>query len=200
MRDLDDLFARLHRSRFRSSFVLGPREHAYLEDRGLETVLVHARDFVARRLAPARPDNDGKQTPYRGHPVFIAQHATATCCRTCLAKWHGIPAGRALSAAEQEYVVAVIRRWLGASRACGSGPARSSEPQAGGAGRTAALPSAPDVERAPDRRCAAPDRAPQATRASTRHERPSLDLQQRGPDDPGGEGAAGGDRRARPRR
>ena len=119
MRDLDDVFARLHSSAFRRRFALGAREQAYLRDRGLGTVLAHAHDFVARRLAPARPVNDGKQTPYRGHPVFVAQHATAACCRTCLAKWHGIPAGRELSEAEQDHVVAAIGRWLRAQSEAG---------------------------------------------------------------------------------
>jgi hypothetical protein len=67
---------------------------------------------VPPRLAPASPPNDGKQTPFRGHPVFVAQHATATCCRTCLNKWHHIPAGRELTADEQGYAVAVIGEWL----------------------------------------------------------------------------------------
>ena len=93
-------------------FRLGPRERAYLDERGLALVLDHARDFVLKRLAPAEPPNDGKQTPMRGHPVFIAQHATATCCRSCLAKWHGIPAGRPLSDAEQQHVVLAIARWI----------------------------------------------------------------------------------------
>jgi len=47
-----------------------------------------ALDFITARLAPALLKNDGKQTPMRGHPVFIAQHATATCCRRCLWKWY----------------------------------------------------------------------------------------------------------------
>ena len=64
-------------------------------------------------LAPAVIPNDGRQTPMRGHPVFIAQHATACCCRKCLEKWHRIPAGRELSAAEQRYVVAVLMAWIG---------------------------------------------------------------------------------------
>lgn len=72
----------------------------------------HGRGFIAARLAPAQPRNDGRQTPMRGHPIFVAQHATATCCRSCLAKWHGIPASQALSDAEQNYVLAVIARWL----------------------------------------------------------------------------------------
>lgn len=112
MRDLDQLFAALRRSTFRQRFRLGAREQAYLRDKGLPVVLAHAGDFIAQRLAPAQPRNDGKQTPMRGHPVFIAQHATATCCRGCLAKWHGIPAGRELSAPEQAHAVAAIARWL----------------------------------------------------------------------------------------
>jgi hypothetical protein len=112
MKDQDDIFAKLGGSEFRRRFKLGEREHAYLESKGLETVLVHARDFVDRRLAPAQPQNDGKQTPFRGHPVFVAQHATATCCRSCLAKWHGIADGRNLSEDERLHVVSAIRRWL----------------------------------------------------------------------------------------
>ena len=112
MRDMDSIFLKLAASPFRSRFRLGPKEQAYLEARGLGTVLGHARDFVAKRLAPANPLNDGKQTPWRGHPVFVAQHGTGTCCRSCLARWHGIPSGRELSADEQSHVVAAIERWL----------------------------------------------------------------------------------------
>ncbi len=112
MTNLDPLFARLGRSTFRSRFRLGVKERQYCIDKGAPVIAEHAADFVARRLAPAFPPNDGKQTPMRGHPVFIAQHATATCCRGCLAKWHDIPAGAALSDTEQKYVVAVIYHWL----------------------------------------------------------------------------------------
>jgi Domain of unknown function (DUF4186) len=121
MRDLDDLFAALRGSTFRRRFRLGERDRAYLEAKGMETVLAHAADFVAQRLAPAEPRNDGKQTPWRGHPVFVAQHATATCCRGCLAKWHGIERGRDLTTEEQAHAVLAIGRWLGEH--C-SGPSR----------------------------------------------------------------------------
>ena len=63
-------------------------EREYLDRKGLDVVLAHAADFIEKRLAPAYPTNDGKQTPMRKHPVFVAQHATATCCRGCLEKWH----------------------------------------------------------------------------------------------------------------
>jgi len=112
VRSLDELFDVLAQSPFRRRFALGPKERAYLMTKGRAVVLEHAATFIAQRLAPAAPANDGKQTPMRGHPVFIAQHATATCCRGCLAKWHGIERGRELTPAEQAHVVAAITRWL----------------------------------------------------------------------------------------
>jgi Domain of unknown function (DUF4186) len=112
MRDLDQLFARLALSTFRAGFKLNAKDQHYLQSKGLSLVLDHAEDFVGKRLAPALPDNDGKQTPMRGHPVFVAQHATATCCRGCLQQWHQLPQGRALTLEEQAYIVVVIERWL----------------------------------------------------------------------------------------
>lgn len=112
MRDPDDLFSALGRSAFRSRFRLGTLELHYLATKGLPVVVDHAHQFVAKRLAPADPKNDGRQTPMRGHPVFIAQHATATCCRRCLAKWHLIPKGNELTQVEQAYVIKIITLWL----------------------------------------------------------------------------------------
>ena len=112
MRDLDELFAALQNSDFRRSFQLRGKDLDYLRSKGLSVVLAHAEDFIARRLAPAVIPNDGKQTPFRGHPVFVAQHATACCCRGCLEKWHRIPAGRALTEEEQKHVLATLERWL----------------------------------------------------------------------------------------
>lgn len=112
MRDLDAVFDALAKSAFRRRFALGVREGRYLRERGVETVVAQAHELIAKRLAPQAPLNDGKQTPFRGHPVFIARHATATCCRTCLAKWHGIAAGKVLDDAERRHVVDAIERWL----------------------------------------------------------------------------------------
>ncbi len=112
-RSMNELFQRLSKSAFRSRFQLKVNELTYIEAKGLPTIRRHAEDFVAKRLAAAEPLNDGKQTPMRGHPVFIAQHACAVCCRGCLEKWHGIPKHRKLSQAEQEYIVEVIMTWLG---------------------------------------------------------------------------------------
>jgi Domain of unknown function (DUF4186) len=109
---LDQKLDAIARHRFRSKFHLRGRERVTAELSGPSTMRLHARDFISRRLAPAEPDKDGRQTPYRGHPVFVAQHATATCCRTCLQRWHQIPKGQELSRAERAYVVDVICRWI----------------------------------------------------------------------------------------
>jgi hypothetical protein len=97
---------------FRAKFHLHGRERVTAELSSPSAIRLHAYDLIAQRLAPAQPDKDGKQTPYRGHPVFVAQHATATCCRSCLQRWHRIPQGQELSHAQRAYVVDVICRWI----------------------------------------------------------------------------------------
>jgi len=67
---------------------------------------------VNSRVEPDFPKNDGKQTPMKGHPVFIAQHATAACCRGCTQEWHGIEKGRLMNGSEVDYVVALIMGWI----------------------------------------------------------------------------------------
>lgn len=116
MRSLDMVFAGLARSPFRQKFRLRPRDFEDLTRIGMAHIEHHARLFVHDRLAPAQPRNEGRQTPMRGHPVFSAQHATATCCRKCLASWHDIPAGRGLTAAEEEHAVRAIMRWIAQQR------------------------------------------------------------------------------------
>ena len=106
------LFERLGNSKFRSSFHLKQADKEYVRGKGMEMIRQHARDFIAKREAPAVIPNDGKQTPMRGHPVFIAQHATATCCRECIRKWHKMQPGRELSQVQQEYLVDVIMTWI----------------------------------------------------------------------------------------
>lgn len=103
---------RLAASKFRSRFRLGERELLYLARRGRSAVAGECRGFLIRRLAPAQPRNDGRQTPMRGHPCFVAQHATGCCCRGCLSKWHHIPTGRELTGAELDRLTAILVRWI----------------------------------------------------------------------------------------
>ena len=84
----------------------------YVDSKGLDAIRQHAYDFIDRRLKPAVILNDGRQTPMKNHPVFIAQHATATCCRGCLEKWHHISKGRELTEEEVDQIVALIMAWI----------------------------------------------------------------------------------------
>ena len=93
-------------------FVLGDAEREYVASRGMEILRLHATDFVNKRLAPANPKNDGRQTPTKGHPVFIAQHATGCNDRDSLEEFFGIPKGTELSPEEVEKVVDVILLWI----------------------------------------------------------------------------------------
>ena len=108
----DEILYRLSKSNFRSSFHLRKYMINYIDEKGLDKIKEHAYDFIRKRLAPSVIPNDGKQTPMRGHPVFIAQHATATCCRGCLEKWHRIPKGRYLNKKEIDYIVNLIILWI----------------------------------------------------------------------------------------
>lgn len=111
-RRIENILNSLEKSKFRSSFKLGLKDIKYIEQKGMDTIVSHAKDFVASRLADKSKFKDGKQTPMHGHPVFIAQHATATCCRECLSKWHHIEHSHVLTNEEQEYVVSVIIAWI----------------------------------------------------------------------------------------
>ncbi len=99
-------------SKFRSSFHLTKKDILYIDKHGLEKICQDAYDIINKRLAPQVISNDGKQTPFHGHPVFIAQHATGCCCRTCLYKWHHISPNRSLTTNEINYIVAIIMTWI----------------------------------------------------------------------------------------
>ena len=108
----NQLFERLANSKFRSSFHLKQKDIDYINEKGLDVIKQHAQDFIAKREAPAYIPNDGKQTPTKGHPVFIAQHATATFCRECISKWHKIQSGKELGQIQKDYLVDVIMIWI----------------------------------------------------------------------------------------
>ena len=112
MQTIDEALAKLQKSKFRSGFHLTKKDIDYINEKGLGVIRTHAADFVAKRLAPAEIPNDGKQTPMRGHPVFVAQHACACCCRGCLNKWYRVPQGRALTRTEQQKTVNLLMAWI----------------------------------------------------------------------------------------
>lgn len=112
MQTIDEALLKLQNSKFRASFHLKEKDKEYVRTKGMETIRNHAKDFVKTRLAPAEILNDGKQTPMKGHPVFIAQHACACCCRGCLNKWYKVPKGKELTAVQQEKIVNLLMKWI----------------------------------------------------------------------------------------
>ena len=107
-----DVLDNLSKSKFRSSFHLRKYMISYINEKGFKKIKEHAYDFITKRLAPKDIPNDGKQTPMKGHPVFIAQHGTGTCCRKCISKWHNIPKGVELTTSQQNYIVDIIMEWI----------------------------------------------------------------------------------------
>lgn len=122
MQTIDEALQKLQTSPFRARFRLSEKDRAYVRAKGLPVIRRHARDFVRDRLAPAVIPNDGKQTPMRGHPVFLAQHACACCCRGCLQKWYKVPPGIALDEEQQEAIVNLLMAWIIRQMKAGNGP------------------------------------------------------------------------------
>lgn len=112
MSTIPQTLERLRRSTFRAKFHLSEKDRAYIEKNGIEVIRSHCKDFISKRLAPSLIPNDGKQTPMRGHPVFVAQHACACCCRGCLQKWYKIPKNIQLSDDQQNRIVNLLMYWI----------------------------------------------------------------------------------------
>lgn len=109
---MNKILTKLSNSKFRSKFKLSQKEKQYVFEKGIDTIKSHATDFIKQRISPANIPNDGKQTPMRNHPVFVAQHATACCCRNCIYKWHKFPKEIELSEEQQKYLVELIMIWI----------------------------------------------------------------------------------------
>ena len=103
---------KLSKSKFRNSFHLKERDIEYIKNKDINQIREHEHNFIIKRISPKIIENDGKQTPFKGHPVFIAQHACACCCRSCLYKWHKMPQNIELNDKQIEYIVNLIIAWI----------------------------------------------------------------------------------------
>ena len=112
MSTIEQTLERLKASNFRAKFHLSEKDKAYVKEKGMELLRSHCADIIQKRLAPAIIANDGKQTPMRGHPAFVAQHACACCCRSCLNKWYNVKIGVELSDSQQEKIVNLLMAWI----------------------------------------------------------------------------------------
>ncbi len=112
MQTIDEALFKLSKSKFRSSFHLTEKDKKIVRDKGIDVIEKHCAEIVKKRLAPAYIPNDGKQTPWRGYPVFVAQHACACCCRGCLNKWYRVPMGSELTDTQQKKIVRLLTEWI----------------------------------------------------------------------------------------
>ena len=112
MQTIEEALEKLQTSPFRARFHLSAKDCAYVREKGMDTIRQHTADFIRLRLSPAVIPNDGRQTPMRGHPALLAQHACACCCRGCLQKWYRIPPCRELTPRQQEKIVRLLMAWI----------------------------------------------------------------------------------------
>lgn len=110
--DINQILENLKKSKFRSSFHLRKYMIAYIDEKRMDVVRSHAAQFVNQKLGVYNPKTDGRQTPMKNHPVFIAMHACACCCRGCLEKWYHIPRERNLTEVEKERIINLLMTWI----------------------------------------------------------------------------------------
>ena len=110
--NITEALDKLKQSNFRSKFHLSKKDIDYINEKGLDKIREHATDIITSRLAPAYIPNDGKQTPVKGHPVFIAQHGCAMCCRGCMNKWYKVKKGVPLTSTQIEKCVNLLMAWI----------------------------------------------------------------------------------------
>jgi hypothetical protein len=109
--NIKNILQRLKRSKFRSLFHLKEKDILFIQEHGINKIRRDGLDLMTKRLK-IKTENDGRQTPWEGHPVFVAQHATATCCRKCIQKWHRISQEKKLSENEINYLVELAIFWI----------------------------------------------------------------------------------------
>jgi len=84
---------------------------------GLNELKAKVRPYLEKKIGRAQIWRDGTQTPKEGSAIHFGQHATATCCRKCMAYWHGIDRDRELTLAELDYAAGLVCAYLDARAA-----------------------------------------------------------------------------------
>lgn len=111
--EIENILNKLSKSKFRNSFHLNKKMKDYVIIKGIDKIKCDTYEIINSRIGPENPKNDGRQTPMKQvHPTFIAQHACACCCRSCLEKWHHIQKNKELTVEEVNYIVNVIIEWI----------------------------------------------------------------------------------------
>lgn len=109
---IDQTLFHLAKTKYRRQYVLSPKLKEYCRQTGMEKLRRKAFEIVREKVSSPYYKGEGRQTPLDGHPIYIAMHATGTCCRTCLEVWHSIVSGRRLTEKDIIYIVDTIMEWI----------------------------------------------------------------------------------------
>jgi hypothetical protein len=102
---------KLQRSPFCESSKLTENDLNYIKDKCMPNIVRHTKELLYSQIyVPS--SNDGRQTPWKGHLVFTTQHATATCCRKCIHKWHGIRKSKIMDEHGLTFCSGLILGWI----------------------------------------------------------------------------------------
>lgn len=113
--NVDATFEELRKEYIRHHFWHVPIDAAaeyHARKKGRLALLADVKKRVERSVGAKEPVRDGQQTPFEGRAVYYAQHATATCCRKCIAYWHDVPVGTALTKDNVAYFVELITAFI----------------------------------------------------------------------------------------
>lgn len=97
--------------RDRSGPRLSEQDIMLIQSEGIPEIQQQAREIIRSKLEE-QPDNDGKQTPRAGHPVYKAMHACNVESRKSLSLSHKIPAGKTLEDTYIDAVTNLVMRWI----------------------------------------------------------------------------------------
>jgi hypothetical protein len=113
-RDLNDAHYTFEALRFeliRHHFwhvLMSRRAVNYARRKGRIALRAAAEHQIRKLVGSEKHPREGRQTPRETSPhanaIHYAQHATASCCRRCVAEWHAIPEGRPLTDSEVLYL------------------------------------------------------------------------------------------------
>ena len=91
--DVEFVFASLKKEMIRHVFwhaEIDEKAVNHARRKGRRGIRAAAEHRLRKVVAPAEPAYDGRQTPKSGNVIYYAQHATASCCRTCVEQWYGL--------------------------------------------------------------------------------------------------------------
>lgn len=93
---------------------INPKAILRAKKRGLKAIRERAKQIVSKKIGhPPVSRWDYRNCPQEGTEVIeYGRHATATCCRPCLERWHNIPQNAFLTEEQIKYCVDLVELYV----------------------------------------------------------------------------------------